>query len=484
MNQRGSSMILGLIASLFLATLLAGIGPLVAVALKSTSVDKDIVAAQYAAEAGAKRAIVGITNSRADWAWSLNNFSNAITDGSNAFYVTSISPVINDGVAPVASTTYTITSKGTINGVSKTVKAIVTSSGGPSGSSLFQNGMYSGDDMRIVSGSVTGDISSDGLITVGYGMRVNGNVSYSGSLPVINGSAGTITPVSNKIGLIDVASLMKYTPDMPSFSKPITALPTSNSALDGEYYKNSSFSNWNYTYTVANDKSVFIYVNGDYTIGTPITGGGNITIYATGKVTVHGNIQGNTVQIYAEKDIVLSQNTITGNNITLQSKGNFYISGGSVRANTNGTINIYSGGKLDTGNGSVTGSVVTITATSVSGTTAADLHGANFNYGMSNYITKFYINGGNVDMGSGNIGGISMVVTTGSINLHGTNSSALLIAGGDIEAQSGSSGGLYANGSIYIHGATVNYSNTIPQALSLPGEGGGEVIYTVTWSSQ
>lgn len=481
MNQRGSSLILGLITSFFLVALLAGLGPLVATALKSTSVDRDISEAQYAAEAGAKRAIVGIVNGRTDWAWSLNNYSNPITDGSTTQFVTSISPVINDGTAPIAGKTYTITSKGIVNSVSRTVQATVTSSGS-SEDSLFQKGMYSGNYMNIVSGSVTGDISSDGLITVGNGMRVNGNVFYSGSYPVIKGSAGTLNKVDKKIGLIDVISLMKYTPTMPSFSKPTRALPNTNSDLDGNYYQNSSFSNWNYTYTVASNKSVFIYVDGDYTIGTPINGGGNITIYANGNVTVHGNIQGNTVQIYAEKEIKLSQNTIRGNSITLQSKGNFYISGGSVEANTNGTVNIYSGGKIDAGNGSINGSLVTITATTAPRTIAADLHGTNFNYGMPNNITKFYINGGNVDMASGNIDGISMIVTTGSIDSHGTNSSTMLIAGGDIEAESGSSAGLYANGFIYVHGSRINCSDTIPQTLGLLGEGGSEVVHTITWS--
>ena len=63
-------------------------------------------------------------------------------------------------------------------------------------------------------------------------------------------------------------------------------------------------------------------------------------------------------------------------------------------------------------------------------------------------------------MASGTIGGLSMIVSMGSVNLHGTQSSAIIIANGNIEAASGSSGGLYANGSIYIHGANVTYSSS------------------------
>ncbi|MEN6566482.1 MAG: hypothetical protein ABFC57_09275, partial [Veillonellales bacterium] len=259
------------------------------------------------------------------------------------------------------------------------------------------------------------------------------------------------------------------------------ALPYANTALSGGYYCSSDFTNWNYYYTVAADKSVFIYVNGDYTIGTPITGGGNITIYATGNITVNGNIVGNNVQIYAGKNITLSQNTITGSDITLQSAGDFYISGGSVTANTKGTINIFSGGKIDAGNGAITGGVVTMIAKSLSTDdtiTSGGLHGVTINSGQSTYVTKIYCNG-DVNLASGSIGGVSMIVSNGSINLHGITSSATLIADGNIEAQSGSSGGLYANGFIYIHGATVNYANSSMTSLGLTS---GSTTYQVSWS--
>lgn len=534
-SQKGSATMLAIFVLVFVATVAAGLLPLVNAQVSLTAKNQDTLAAQYAAEAGIKRAIVGIEQSRTDWAWALNNYINPIMNGTTTtkFYViTSISPAISAGSPPVSGKPYTITSKGTVNGVSKTVTAVVT----PSASSVLQNAVFSQGDMLIVSGSVTGNIASNGLITVWNGMNVNGSVFYSSSKPIINGTViGTPTQKSS-VGILDVASLMHYAPAMPampSFSIPPTLLPSANTALTGSYdyalnptsgayYYGSNFSNWNYTYTVASNQSVFIYVIGDYTIGTPITGGGNITIYATGNITVNGNIVGNNVNIYAGKNITLSQNTITGNNITLHSAGDcsvsggsvaanangtiniysggiltasngsitgnnitlqsasdFYISGSNIIANANGTINIYSGGNFNAGSGSVTGSVVTIIA---QGTPSYQgLYGTAINSGHPTYITKIYINNGNMDMSSGIIGGVSMIVVNGTINLHGTTSSAMLIASGDISAESGSSGGLYTNGSInYIHGANITYS---PSALTTLGITSGNATYKVTWSN-
>jgi hypothetical protein len=91
------------------------------------------------------------------------------------------------------------------------------------------------------------------------------------------------------------------------------------------------------------------------------------------------------------------------------------------------------------GGGSVVGSVVTLKAKTASAgkNSSSGLHGVNINVGYPNNKTYIYVNG-DVNMASGTIGGLSMIVSMGSVNLHGTQSSAIIIANGNIEAASGS----------------------------------------------
>lgn len=500
-NRNGSAMVLALLFVTFFMMVAAGVVPFAIAQVKHSSANVDVVEAQYAAEAGAKRAIVGIMQGNTSWGWANNQMHNAVADGTDAtkyYYINSITntvttndKTITDNTKPSTTATYTVTSTGYVNGVTRTVKATVTPSGG--GGGVFGNAAFSKASMTIISGSVTGNIAA-GSLYIGNGMKVNGNAAYTTltsqtTSDIQSKVSGTATQ-SNSIGTLDVASLMYYPPTMPTFSvsKAAKALPQYDAALTGSYnydtnpnsgayYYGSDFSNWNYTYTVASGQSVFIYVKGDYIIGKPITGNGDITVYATGNVTVHG-LSGNTVKIYAGKNITLYNNPIVANDVTLQSTGDINISGGGVQSG--GAVNIYAGGVLDMGAGSIVGSVVTMTANGTKTNTAADLHGVKINVGYPNNITRIYVNG-NADMGSGSIGGAAMLVATGTIDLHGTASSAVLIANGDIEAASGSAAGLYTNGSINsIHGATITYSDTI---LSQLGISGGTVTYTIKWSN-
>ncbi len=528
-NRRGSVTIMAVMILLVLGGLMAAASPMIINEVKMNTVNRDMIEAQYAAEAGAKVGIAAIYAKKIEWSWlgsgDMDNFQPLIPGSSNKQYSVAISPTppsTADGWK--AGDQYTITSKGKVNGAEKTVKVKVTVGGK---SSVVRYASFSNGPMDIVSGSVTGDIASNGLITVGYGMTVQGTVTYSNQEPVIKGTAGTV--YADSIGTLDVASLMKYSaaapamPTMPTLSavhsygqllpRPAGGTATidltgaydyTSNPTSGVYYYDSSLADWwQYTYNVPAGQKVFIYINGDYTVGMPITGSGDITIYVTGKIDVNKNITGSNVTIYSKGDIdkiesdstitgsksvklfsngnikingsitapsvgvyaqqrvYLYQKTISGDKIDLQATGDFYISGGNVIANTGGTVDITTYANLDMGAGSVVGSVVTMKAKTASAgkNSSSGLHGVDINKGYPDNKTYIYVNG-DVNMASGTIGGLSMIVSMGSVNLHGTESSAIIIANGDIEAASGSSGGLYANGSIYIHGAKVSYSSS------------------------
>lgn len=480
-EQRGSVLALSLLVFLFLGGLLVAVSPMIINESKMNTINRDMVDAQFAAEAGAKMGIAAIyakkTSAELGWLGTPQNLTTSDTDRK---YTVTITPAI-DSSGPAIGTAYTVKSVGIVKGTTKKGISVVVTWNITAGSNagIYNYIGYTKGAMNLSGGpSITGKIASDGQITIQNGLQL-GDIEYTGSAPiypqkwnsteVADGTTiGTMTKVSS-VGTLDVASLMKYTPTMPTFSIPSTTLPLSSTALTGSYnyssnptsgayYRSSNFSNWNYTYSVASNQSIFIYVRGNYTIGTPITGGGNITIYATGDVEIHGNIVGDSIKIYAGRKITLSENTISGNSITLQSGGNFSGAGGSVSADSaSGVINIYSGGSFDFSGNNIVGGTVTITTGKTPGT-AVNLHGGFINSDRPTYITKIY-SYGNAELTSTVLGGVSMVVATGTLKLYGMTSSAILIAQGDITSNSGTAAGLYSNGSITTSGSTIKYAN-------------------------
>lgn len=547
-NQRGSVLMIALLIFLILSGMLVAASPTIINELKMNTVNRDMVEAQYAAEAGAKIGMAAVYGKKTDWSWLGKPYYLVNGDTAKTYSVT-ITPTLS--AAPTAGTEYTITSTGVVNNSTKKVIVKVTAGGS---SSVLKYASYSGGPMNIISGTVTGDIAATSSLTIGFGMTVDGAATITKGVltasqlaDVESRTTGTVTEVTT-IGTLDVSTLMKYAsaapamPTMPSLSSvhsygralsgPSNPAETINltgsynyasNPTSGVYYYDSNLADWwAKTYNIASGQKVFIYIKGDYTVGMPITGAGDITIFATGTIDVHKNISGSNITLYAgknlilentstiaasgsvncysngtttvqsnitaasvgvysQKTITLSGNTIRGDSIVLQSTGDFYVSGGNVLANSGGTIQISTCGNLDMGAGSITGSVVTMVAStaSASNNNASGLHGVNINVGQPTYKTYLYVNG-NVNMASGTIGGASMIVSMGSVNLHGTTSSAAIIANGDIDAASGSSGGLYANGTINIHGANVSYSSTTFSTLSVSTAG---VAFAVgSWS--
>ena len=637
-NRRGSVLALSLLVFLFLGGMLAAVSPMIINEVKMNAVNRDMVDAQFAAEAGAKIGIAAIyakkTNSELTW---LGTAQALTTSEADKTYTVTISPAVSSS-GPETGTAYTVKSVGTVRGTSKGISVVVTLSSNAAG--VYSYAAYSAEKMNLEGHPVIAGagIASDGKIKIDNGITV-GDIFYTGPAPNYQKkevTTGTVTKVSS-VGTLDVASLMKYTPTMPAmpampamptFTMPsISLLPQSQSTTaltgaynyssnpnSGTYYTNNDFYDWSYSYTVAPDQSVLIYVKGNLTLGQSISGGGKVTIYATGNIVVQNDITGSDVNIYAGNDITV-YNKISGSNITLQSGGSFTLNGGSiltgtigsvkiysggsqnigsgsgsitgnsvtlqsggsstlngasiltgttgtlkvysgglltfygsapitgsdiafqsagnllvnnsgtisagttgtVKINSGGTltlngggtiigsnitlqsvgavsisaeniladsasgiINIYSGGSFDyTGNSIIRGGIVTITTGKTSGT-AVNLHGGYINNDRPTYITKIY-SYGNAGLTSTVLGGISMVVATGTLTNNGMTSSAILIAQGNITSESGSSAGLYTNGSITTSGSTITYSNNAANAVTLgltSGAGGTDISIT------
>lgn len=380
-KRNGSALLLGVMVMMFSIIIISGIMPLVNTQVLNSAVNSNLVEAQYAAEAGAKRAIVGIMKSRTDWTWSLNNTSNPLADGTagKKYYITSISPSISNGSKPVSGTTYTVTSNGYVNGVSKKVVAVVKSKSG----GIFSYALASNGTITISSNShITGDVYSNGLIdTNGSGEMITGKVYYSGTTPTIekasNVSGGTPEKVATAVTL-DTTTLW------PTITKAGSDLSTTwtqgqwgnhtyalsdlvSNSTQSDYYYNSSYNLNGHSYTIASGTSVIIYVAGDFTLmsGSSITGG-NLIIYATGNVNFNGGaVSNDSIKVYAGGTINLSSNSSIVNNYGLLfAKGDVNLNGGSA-------INsiVVSGGTVNANSGSTVAGIYAKTAAKMNGTT-------------------------------------------------------------------------------------------------------------------
>lgn len=503
LNQKGSAMILSLLVFTFLAIVIPSMISMTNTQLMSTVGNNDAIEAQYAAEAGIKRAIVGIQNKRTDWGWAdgkvKNNFSDDID---KKYYIVSVNPVLNIGTIP-SNSTYTITSDGYINNAHKKITAtITTSSDGP-----FSFATFSRNNMTVNSPQINGDIYSNGHITInshtkdtvtGAAYCAENNYTIYSKPAVAKGFK-----VPDKQITLSVDSLMIPMPPMPNFTKTGTDIHKtwskgewSNATYpltSGSYYFDAggygTYGMYQHSYGIDPGQSVTIYVDGNFDIGNKITGG-NITIYATGNVTLNegGIVQaspGGTVTIYANKILTLNRGSaIIGNTVTAYAMGDINLNTGTIQASSSGTVTIYTNNTLALNNESaIIGNTVTVLANnSAKSYNAISFNSGSINKTLPNSISKIYANG-NVPLNNASViagQGIGMLVATGKISLNGgTAENTIFIANGNVDANNGSKvAGIYSNGTIDMNGATISYNGTLAQHL---GIGSTANKFVVSW---
>jgi len=136
-RQDGMVAVLAIIAMVVLAICLAGLLPYVSTLTRASANNIDVLQAQYAAEAGAKRALVSLDRNAVDntvnyWTW-LNEDCNLTTVNNTDFYNVTIMILKNGAYSaytPPANTvvptgTYNIKSVGTVQNNGKTTSATV-----------------------------------------------------------------------------------------------------------------------------------------------------------------------------------------------------------------------------------------------------------------------------------------------------------------------------------------------------------------------
>ncbi|VBB08134.1 Hypothetical protein LUCI_3399 [Lucifera butyrica] len=270
--------------------------------------NRDVIEAEYAAEGGAKRAIVEFNQTGTDWTW-LNKDQQFDTDfptNQKKYNViiyksadaskTPVTPVFN------ANNTYVIQSVGTVGKAKKTVLVTVNVTTGGGGAGGITNYlMYSG-----------GNISLSGSYTQHGNIAAKGSIDTNGSLAPDNNS--TLLPNQNDISWLSDFPVLTSTIDS---DRPKT---TVNPDKKGNYTLSGNYNNQT------------IVVNGDVTIAAN-TNFSNTSIYADGTIDLQGggiNFN-NNCYLVANGDITMNGSVNLG--------GAVFVSYGSIDWYGSGTLN-------------------------------------------------------------------------------------------------------------------------------------------------
>ena len=331
-NQRGSATVLAIVTMIFIGIIIAGLLPMITNELKIGIMNKDVIEAQYAAEAGTKRAIVGFSQSPLNLSWidkgdDGNGNIAFIDDVNTKKYKVIIFLQSDTNKTPLLSSaltfgkTYTIRSTGTVG---KTTKNVYVDVG-----TIISNGT-----------------ANSPFQYVGY---AGGAVSFE-QAPAVNGAPfGVVGAFSNAQGR-NVINVAQGNIQIPAYNV-LTALrdPTRPVLII----------NGNYEIPMnTNTQNTTLIVNGDLT-GSNVNFN-NANIFVTGSINLSNfNMNGSNF-IVSQKSLTTSNNSNFGNSVV--------VTYGSLAA-TNTTLN---------------GAIIAAGSMAFSG-------GANFNYNES--VVKQFISG-------------------------------------------------------------------------------------------
>ena len=368
-ENRGSVTIMAIGVMMFLGIILSGVLPMITQEVRSGTMNRDVVEAQYAAEAGLKRAIAAMQAGDTTWNWlgAARSFTGAAGKTYTVNFVTSgvcktgrtyqAAPATGN---PPASGWYCLQSVGTVNGATKTVSVAVELATMPA---VFSSGIFGSASIRMDSNSqVIGPAGTNGSVTMNNNATISGLVtadkdSYNVSttqLPEANRNPIT-TPLP--VPTFSIAFSAPAAPTAPtvvsSSAWPLGNWKVNNSAsplASGSYTASSGLSSGQSTIAVQNNATV--YVNGGNLSmdKSTWTTGNNTTIYVTnGNMSLTSNSRitsGSNSTYYVNGGIYVDEAMSLGANSTVYSKQ-------EMQLNSNTTMNLPGAGYLylaNTGN--------------------------------------------------------------------------------------------------------------------------------------
>jgi hypothetical protein len=441
-NRQGASSILAMLIMVLFVMLLAAAAPMISHEIRFFRINRDSIEAQYAAEAGAKAALMSLYKPSTVWNWIGQDvpFDAAYPVTQKKYVVTltradGVTPAVIDGTLPKANMVFTITSEGTVNNMKK--KVIVKAK--TSLSNVLKYAVYSGSGSTVMNTAViNGDTATNQTLTTNNKTVING-AATAGTINVPAGviSGSTYCNSSANYSAAQCRSWRRWMYRI--FGFPCGVPFAAAERFQFPYWRLSSKHQYQYP-----GQPVTIYVQG----GSFTLGSGN-------------SIIGSRIMIHAQGGVTLEQNAL-------------------IQADSGGSIGIYADdGSVTLNKGSqILGSTVTFVAARTDTTTTFSFNGGTINYNNPNSRTKIY-SFGNVTVSSNALIGSTMSAfimasangaATGSIEASSAElNNTLLIAEGDMQVSGGTYAGLYSEQKLQLNkDTTVTYKPSNATALDLP----------------
>jgi len=338
--QRGSATVFAVITMVFLGIVIAGLLPMLTQEMKAATSDRDVVQAQYAAEAGAKRAVqqldqkITTTSSWTSWLGTYRSLD-ATT---NAAYRVTLEPTI-DATHPLdTSTTYTVTSTGKAGNATTLLPVIVE---------------YK---YTLLPVSNAPNVAQTPYIALSGAQSSNGGDTHTLTISsgVIFTNAGTLGSTGSAWNNTTLPSNVTLQLNLPAVTYPVIPIPWETTMpipsdqialknswggtgfviespltlATGTYYIDGSLSqNAKGNITINSGDHVTIYVMGNASFNSTVTGG-NLTVYATNIYPNSSAKFTGNMQMFAQQNIAINC-AFTGYSLFMTNSGNININSGA-----------------------------------------------------------------------------------------------------------------------------------------------------------
>jgi len=339
-SRRGSVTIMAVMILLVLGGLMAVTSPMIISEVKMNTVNRDMIEAQYAAEAGAKVGIAAIYAGKTSWNWlGLEKFQPLIPGSANKQYSVAISPTppsTDEGWK--AGDQYTITSKGVVNGATKTV-SVKVKVGGESMPEALSNMVFGNASIIMDSNAkIFGSAGTNGYISMAStNNAITGVATYNKNIQKSSSGAYNypLTSVGSENGVTTALTVPTFTVTYTAPAAPTKpAVPSSTSSWDslvGTWQVTKSVPAGNYSTsgilqsgqsTITTAANTGIYVNGSANLYKSTWNMGNNTLMYmnNGGLSLTGNTRmtmGSNSKIYMTGFLDVNESLIMGTNSTL-----------------------------------------------------------------------------------------------------------------------------------------------------------------------
>ena len=453
-DNTGSVTILAIGIMMFLGIILSGVLPMITQEVRSGTVNRDVVEAQYAAEAGLKRAIAAMEAGDNTWDWlgAARDFTSVAGKTYSVSFVTAgvckagrvYQAAPATGSAP-ASGWYCLQSVGTVNGASKTVSVAVELATMPA---VLSSGIFGSASIRMDSNSqVVGPAGTNGSITMansatitGMATAVSGISATPAQIPTANQNLIASTLAVPTFSIAFTAPAVPTAPAiLSSVNWPLGDWSVNNTASPlaaGNYLANKSeglksdqstitiqgntniyvtngFSMYNSTWTTGNNTIVDVLGGGmSLTGNAKITSGTNSTYYIRDGLYVDNLLGlGSNSVVYAGQGIQLNSNST----MSVPGSATVHMANGNLIVGNNSVVSLGSVGNASTlyckGSANISGATININGPTTKGS-----------------ATKVYFTG-DLDLNNStvlNIAGNVEIYVTGKLQM--TNTSKIFTA--------------------------------------------------------